>query len=207
MITKILAAVNKFVGDLNDLQKKLLIAALVIVVLALFDRLLIGPTMSRLSAIDAEINHEEKSIKQDLKFLSYKDRIVKEQREIEGFITKEIPTEEELISAFLKTLEGLAAKANINIAKVSPSTGSGDGNLLKYQADLECSGKLADIVTFMHLVDSSDELLKVTKYNLFGKKADAEDNIKVSMTVEKVIVSAGVAKPTPASPKDAPVSQ
>ena len=57
-------------------QKKLLMVAVVIVIAALFDRLLIGPTMSRLSSINEDITKEETSISQDMRFLGYKDRIV-----------------------------------------------------------------------------------------------------------------------------------
>lgn len=194
--------ISKFISGLNDLQKKLLFAALAIVVIALFDRLLIGPTMSRLSTIDTEIVHEENDIKQDLRFLNYKDRIVKEHDAVSSYFMKSIPTEEELIAAFLKRLEGIAAKANVNVAKVTPSTGSTDNEYLRYQADLECSGKLSDVVSFMHMINTSDELLKVVKYTLSGKKSDSDD-IKATMTVEKIIVAAGNEKPTPALPKGA----
>lgn len=207
MIGKLLADFNKFLAGLNDLQKKLLVAALVVLVIALFDRLLIGPTMTKLSSIDAEINREETDIKQDLRFLNYKDRITKEHQEIEPYFSTDIPTEEELISAFLKRIEGIAAESNVTIAKVTPSAGNSDGEYLRYQADLECSGKLPDIVTFMHRFNSANELMKVVKYSLFGKKADADDNIKASLTVEKIIVTAGSEKPKPALPKDAPAAQ
>ncbi len=194
--------IAKFIAGLNDLQKKLLFLALAIVVIALFDRLLIGPTMSRLSSIDSEIVHEESDIKQDLRFLSYKERIVKEHESVSPYFMKNIPTEEELIAGFLKRLEGLAAQAKVNIAKVTPSAGNTDKEYLRYDADLECSGKLADVVSFMHLINTSDELLKVVKYTLSGKKSDSDD-IKATMTVQKIIVAVGNEKPKPSAPKDA----
>jgi hypothetical protein len=60
---------------------------------------------------------------------------------------------------------------------------------------LECSGKLADVVTFMHLINTSEELTKVVKFNLGSKKADS-DEIKATMTVARVIIS----KHTPVKP-------
>ncbi len=73
--------INKFIAGLNDNQKKLLVIAVVIVIAALFDRLLISPTMSRLSSIEEDITKEEATIKQDIRFLGYKDRILQgEQR-------------------------------------------------------------------------------------------------------------------------------
>ena len=182
---------------MNKLSRvQFLLAALIIVVAALFDRLLIGPTMSRMDAIDQDIVKEEASIKQDIHLLGYKDKILKESDAYDAYVTKDIPTEEEIISAFLKKLEVLASKANVTIAKVTPSPGVQDKNYMKYQADLECSGKLADVITFMHLLNSSNELTKVVKFNFSSKKADS-DEIKAVMTVIKAIVGKN---PLPAKP-------
>lgn len=189
--------IAKFLSGLNDFQKKLLVAALIIVIVALFDRILIGPTLSKSSSIDLEIAKEEKDIKQDMRYLGRKDRIIKEQEKTSPYLVKAIPTEEELIGGFLKSLEGIALDANITVAKVTPSTGTAEAEFLKYQADLECSGTLTDIVSFMHKINTSTQLLKVIKYTLSGKKADSDD-IKASITVEKIIVSTSFDKPQPA---------
>jgi hypothetical protein len=49
----------------------------------------------------------------------------------------------------------------------------------------------------MHLVNSDTELMKVLKFNFSAKKSDT-DEIKATMTIEKIVVTA---KPMP--PKDA----
>jgi hypothetical protein len=180
--------IPKFLSDLSDNGKKLLTVALIIIVIALFDRLLIDPTMSRLSAINQDIAKEEKAIKQDLHFLGYKDKILKESKVFDPYLTKELPAEEEIIATFLKKVEMLANNANVTLIKVTPSTGTQEKEYLKYQADLECSGKLADVITFMHMVDTSNELMKVTKYNFSSKKADS-DEIKAVLTVAKIVVA------------------
>ncbi len=186
-----------FFANLSDTGKKLLIAAGVIVVIALCDRLAIAPAMSRLQAIDQDIAKEEGDIKQDIHFLQYKNKILKESEALAPYITATIPAEEEIIAAFLKRLEMLASKANVNVIKVTPSTGTQDTDYWKYTADLECSGKLADVVTFMHLINTSNDLMKVAKFN-FSSKKDSDD-LKASMTIVKV----GIGKrpmPVPANP-------
>ena len=196
--------VAKFYSDLSDNGKKLLLAALIIVVIALFDRLLINPTMSRLSSIDQDIVKEENTIKQDLHFLGYKDKILKESKAFESYLTDDLPGEEEIIAGFLKKVEMLATKANVTLIKVTPSSGSQEKEYLKYQADLECSGKLADVVTFMHLIDTSNELMKTVKFNFASKKADS-DEIKAVMTVAKIVVGKRAMPLTPGT--KAPASQ
>ena len=190
--------INKFIAGLNDTQKKLLVIAVVIVIAALFDRLLIGPTMSRLSAIEEDITKEEATIKQDLRFLGYKDRIVKESEEIDPYLTKKMLTDNEMIAAFLNKVQNLASQSKVNLIKINPAPGEQDAEYWKYQADLECSGNLADVIAFMHLVNSDTDLMKVDKFNFSGKKSDT-DEIKATMTIEKIVVTD---KPMPPKAQD-----
>ena len=179
--------ITKFISGLSDQGKKLLVIALIIVIVALFDRLLIGPTMSRLAVIDEDTVKEEETIKEDLHFLGYKDKILKEAKAVDPYLTDNIPAENDINTALLKRIEIIATKANVTLAKETTAAGVQEENNLKYSADVECSGKLADVVTFMHLINTSDELTKVVKFNLGSKKADS-DEIKATMTIAKVII-------------------
>jgi hypothetical protein len=191
--------ITKFISSLNENQKKLLVIAVVIVVAALFDRLLIAPTMSRLSSIEGDITKEEVSIKQDIRFLGYKDRIVQETQEIDPYLTKNMSTDEEMIAAFLKKIESLASQTKVTLIKVNPAAGEQDAEYWKYQADLECSGELGDVISFMHLINANTELMKVLKFNFSSKKTDT-DEIKATMTIEKIVVTD---KPMPLKAQDA----
>lgn len=188
MLQKYISQISQFVSKLSERDKKLLMAALILMIVAMFDRLFISPTMSRLASLDDEIVKEEDLIKRDLHFLSYKNKILKESKAVSSYFTDKVVTDDEVIAAFLKKIEIIATKANVILAKVTPSAGLQEKNNLKYSADVECSGKFTDVVTFMHLLNSSDELTKVIKYNLVSKKADS-DEIKAAMTISKIIVS------------------
>lgn len=193
--------ITKFISGLSDLGKVLLVVALISVIVALFVCLLIYPTMSRLSSIDAETAKEEETIKQDLHFLKYKDKILKEAKAVEPYFTNNIPPENEINTALLKKIEILASKSNVTLAKETTAAPVQETNDLKYSAEVECSGKLTDIVSFMHLINTSDELIKVVKFNLGSKKTDS-DEIKATMTIAKMIISKkDLVKPTnPTSP-------
>ena len=191
--------INKFIAGLNDNQKKLLVIAVVIVIAALFDRILIGPTMSHLSVIEEDIVKEEAQIKQDIHFLGYKDRILKESDEIVPYLTKKRLTDNEMIAAFLNKIQNLASQAKVNLIKINPAVGEQEAEYWKYQTDLECSGQLADVISFMHLVNSGRELMKVDKFNFSAKKSDT-DEIKAAMTIEKIVVTD---KPMPPKPQNA----
>ncbi len=205
MFQAYITKISEFVSKLSARDKKLLTIAIILLVAALFDRLFIAPTMSRLSALDVEIAKEEDSIKSNLHFLTYKNKILKESNAINGYFTEKVLTDDEIISAFLKKIEMIATKANVVLAKVTPTTGEIDKNYVRYSADVECSGKFTEVITFMHLINSSDELTKIVKYNLVSKKADS-DEVKATMTILKVIVSKKntpkVANPPSSTKKD-----
>ena len=191
--------INKFIASLNDNQKKLLMVTIVIVGAALLDRLFISPTMSHLSAIEEDITKEEAKIKQDMRFLGYKDRILKESKEIDPYLTKELSTNEEVVAAFQEKVEALATQSKVTLIKITPAPGEQDADYWKYEADLECSGNLADVISFMHSINSNNELMKVLKFNFSGKKSDT-DEIKATMTIEKIVVTD---KPMPPKAQDA----
>lgn len=195
--------INKFIASLNDNQRKLLIIALVFVVAALLDRLFIAPTMSHLSSIQEDISKEEATIKQDLRFLNYKDRVNQESEEVDPYITKNMLSDNEMIAAFLNKIQNLASVSNINIIKINPMPGEQDVQYWKYQADLDCSGTLSDLVSFMHTINSATDLMKVDKFSFNGKRTDT-DEIKATMTIEKIVVPD---KPMPPKAPDANATQ
>ena len=71
--------IQKFISNLSGKEKKILYVTIVFVFLAFFDRLFMGPVLEKLSNIDDEISLQEESIVRDLRFLNYKDRIIKEE--------------------------------------------------------------------------------------------------------------------------------
>jgi hypothetical protein len=195
--------INKFIAGLNDFQKKLLVVTVVIVIAALFDRVLIGPTMSSLSSIEDDITKEEATIKQDIRFLGYKDRILQESNEVDPYLTKNRLSDNEMIAAFLNKVQNLASNSKVNLIKINPALGEQDAEYWKYQADLECSGELPDVISFMHAINADTDLMKVDKYNFSAKKSDTQE-IKATMTIEKIVVTD---KPMPPKAQDANAPQ
>ena len=172
---------------LSEKERKILYVTILFIILAFVDRLFLSPTGERLKTLDQDIKEEENDIKKDLHFLSYKAKILKESETLRPYFSHKEKTEEEIIASFLKKIEILATQANINLVKVSPSEAKDKKGYKEYSANLECSGTLPNLVTFLHLVDSSSDLLKTTKLNMSVKKAGTEDLLS-TMTVTKIIM-------------------
>ena len=180
--------IQKFIEKFSDKEKNLFYLTIVVLLVLLVDRIFLGPILSSIKELDENIKYQENSIKRDLRFLSYKDHIISERKILKKYYNRKPQTEEEIIAGFLKRIEVLASSAKVNVIKLTPPGEAEQKKGYKeYVADLECSGKIKDVISFMHAVDSSDELLRIIRLSMNAKKASSED-ILSSMAISKMII-------------------
>jgi len=177
----------EFYNKLSAEEKKVFFIALGILVIAFFDALFLRPVLSRLSGMDTDISEKAGRIRNDMRYLSYEPRIIAEDEAYRAFSADEAKTEEEIIAGFLRTVESLASESNVSIVKLNPSGLQQKKGYVLYYTVLECAGRLSDMAVFMHKIDSTNSLLRITKFNLSGKKASAED-VAASMKISKLII-------------------
>jgi hypothetical protein len=183
------ALINKFISGLTANERKILAVAGLFVLFALFDRLLIGPSLGRMKELDESIAKEEDVIKQNVRFLGYRERIVKEASAFKDFYTKDVRSEEEITADFLKKLELMGTQASVELSKISPAAPEYQKDYVKYFASMDCSGKLENITAFVYAINNSKELVKVEKMML-GSNARNAEVVQASLTVSKMIVGA-----------------
>ncbi|MFH0753698.1 MAG: hypothetical protein V2A70_03955, partial [Candidatus Omnitrophota bacterium] len=153
--------INKFISGLSVNEKKILMITSLFVLLALFDRLLVGPSLSRMKELDDSIAKEEDVIRQNMRFLGYRDRIVKDAAAFKDFYTKDVRSEEEITADFLKKLELMGTQSKVELSKISPAGQEESKDYVKYLATMDCSGKLEDVTAFVYAINNSSELIKV----------------------------------------------
>ena len=172
---------------LRSPPERLLTVAMIFVLLAFFDRLLIGPSLSRLKDIDESIVKEEAGIKQNMRFLTYRDRIVKEAATFKDFYSRDVRAEEEVIGEFLKKIELMATQSKVELSKISPLGQDYKKDFIKYFVTLDCSGKFEDITNFIYAVNNSRDLLKVEKMNIVGNSREL-DKVQAGLTISRMIM-------------------
>ncbi len=176
-----------FYSKLTEQEKKIFYVTLVIVLLMLVDRIFLGPALSKMRAYDQEIEEQKKNIQQDLRFLTYKERILNDDEALSPYYRNKYKTEDEVLASFLKKIEMIATEAKINLIKVSPAETKERKGYKEYYANLECEGLLENIASFMHAVDTSQDLLKIIKVNFSLKRASG-DEVLVGMVVSKMFM-------------------
>ena len=179
--------IQKFISKLSQNEKKILVLTGIVFLMVFLDRFFFGPALENLKSLGEDIQDKENSLKRYLRFLSYRNQISKERDMLEKYYTKKQLNPGEIKEIFLNKIEMLAHEANISSIRVTPTEGENKKDYTEYFANLECLGKFKDILTFMHAIDSSPELIKIVKFNMNAKKSSS-DEITVSMTVSKIIV-------------------
>ena len=181
--------ISKFISGLTAGERKVLAIAGLFVLFALFDRLLIGPSLGRMKELDESIAKEQDVIRQNMRFLGYRERIVKEAATFKDFYTKDARSEEEITADFLKKLELMGTQSSVELSKISPAAPEYQKDYVKYFVTMDCVGKLENITAFVYAINNSKELVKVEKMTLGGNTRNAE-SVQASLTVSKMIVAA-----------------
>lgn len=180
--------IQKFISNLSENEKKIFYITVIFVLLASFDRLFLGPVLGKLAKLDSDISIQKQIVTRDLRFLTYKDQIVRELKAFEKYFYTG-PKDDDVINAdFLSVVERIATKTKVNLVKSNPAEVKKEKDFDQYYANLDCVGTLEDVLTFMHEINSTQELLKVVKFNMSPKRG-VEDTVNVSMSVVKVAIN------------------
>lgn len=180
--------INKFINKLSTQEKKIFYITAAFVLLAFVDRLLLGPFIDKISLINDKIEMKKDSVKRDLRILSYKDRILEEKEVFAGYFTEKVPDQDVISAEFLSVVERLATESKVNLVKSNPSETITQKRFIEFYADLDCSGDLKDVVSFMHAINSTDELLKVVTFTMTPKRG-TEAKVNSSMKIVKLIIN------------------
>ena len=179
----------KFLSNLSAQQKKLLNVALAFVFLAIFVNLFLFPVLGKLSLVEEEIGRQKTDIVRDLRFLSYKDKITKEVDTFEPYFTKDLLDEDVVNAQFLSEVESLASQSTVSLVKSTPAETKKEKHYLEYSINIDCTAELKDMLGFMYSINSSEDLLKVAKFNMTPQRGETT-KVNASMTIVKRIVLA-----------------
>ena len=179
--------IQNFISKLDEKQKKIFYITVGVVALALIDRLFLGPVLDKIHNLNEEIVQQKDDIRRDLKFLSYSERIIKNSQTFGKYLSQSAKDDDVINAEFLSQIERLAHQTKVSLVKSNPSDVKKESNFAQYSVSLDCAGELKNIISFMHLINSSDELLKVTRFNMAAKRG-TEGEVNSSMTVVKLIV-------------------
>ncbi len=180
---------EKLLAQLTPRGKILLAVAMVSVVLMLMDRIVLGPILDQIKHLEADIELKKETVKRYRRVLSFKASILEEYSKYSSYLDTGEKSQEEIISALLKKIETVAKQQSVTVSKIKP--GDVEKNLLyeEYKTGIECEGTLTNVLAFMNLLEQSDYLFQITKYELVPKSKGAAI-VKCSMNVARTLIEA-----------------
>ncbi|MDD5218592.1 MAG: hypothetical protein PHN49_03025 [Candidatus Omnitrophica bacterium] len=181
--------IGKIYSELSQVGKILLFVAVGIVFLFFMDQLVLGPILTRMKIMDAEIEAKKETIRRNMRILSFKESILKEYASYNEYLDSGEKTQEEIVGALLRKIETLAKQQNISIINIRPGDVIENPVFQEYRTSLECEGTLTDLLTFMNLLEESDYLFQITRYKMSPKSKGAEV-IKCEMDIARILITA-----------------
>jgi Tfp pilus assembly protein PilO len=149
-------------------------------------RLVVDPVFSKISSLDKDIRAKETQIKNDLRLLAYKDRILSAKTKYASFLSM-AQSEEEETASLLKEIEGMADKSSVYLIDMKPGGLKEAGGAKKYLVNLNCEAQVEQIIDFMYNVENSKKLLSVEKFQMTPKSKESSV-ARCSMTIAKIIM-------------------
>ena len=177
----------KFIEKFSPNERKIFYIMSIFVALALFDRFFLGPVNAKIADLDSEIEKQRVAIMQDQQVLAYQSRINAENQKFSQYFDSKIEDDDVVNADFLSMIERVATRSEVTLIKSNPTKTNKTDRFVEYHAGVDCSGSLEKVVGFMHNINSADELLKITQFNMSPKRGTS-DNVNISMTIVKLVM-------------------
>lgn len=147
----------------------------------------LGPVRSRLQSLDETISAQEKTLARNLRILAPVPRkaVESEYQQYGAMIQKKGSSEEEN-SQMLAELDRLAGQSKLTLLATKPQKTKADPDFETYGVEIEIEAEMPAIMTFMHGIETSSQLLRIDRL-VIDSKGGGEAVVKGSFSVSKIV--------------------
>ena len=173
----------------NKLSKKEKIGmsfAIAFMVISGMDRLIINPIRERFQRINQAIKISEKQLRHDLRNVQLKDQIEKEFEKYVEYVERSGSDDQEKAKILIE-IQSLADQTNVNVVSQKPQSTKTVDFYKEFAVEIEAEGEIEALITFLHRINVSTQLLRVEKLRLNNKEQGTKI-LKSSMLITKVLV-------------------
>jgi len=171
---------------LSKREKLILYGAILFISVALLDRLIIDPIYSKMRSLDEEIREKETGITRSLRILSHKERILADSAKYSSFLD-DFKSEEEEMTSILKEIEAVAEDTAIYLVDMKPGGVKEAGSTRRYVINLNCEAPMEQLVEFIYMIEESDALLTIQKYQI-TRKSKENGLARCKLTISTIVV-------------------
>jgi len=168
-------------------EKNLFLIAIIFVGCAILYRTTLLPAIGNSAALNRQIQLKRRMIKDSLGLLNQKENIQKESRKYANYAKQKLSEEEETAS-FLKEIEDIARKSQLQLIDLKPYSAERKDFYTEYRIEIETESDMNQLVAFIHNLQGLDSLLRIIKFRI-SPKVDKTSMVKTYLTITKVFVS------------------
>lgn len=177
--------VMMFFSKLSKVERIGLVVAAFVIIAVFVDRLVVNPLGVKLRRMNKEIALSEKKLAYDLRNIQNRDLIEGEYKKHKDFVKKSAVSDEEDVSNMLAEIEALARSAGVDLVDIKPLAPRQVDFYKEYSAEVTIEGGMEHIVTFLHQLNGSPQLLRAVKLRLGVKQKDSP-GLKATLLVTNV---------------------
>jgi hypothetical protein len=159
-------------GKLSSKGKILFFVAIGTSSLLLMDAIVLGPILSQMKVMDADIIAKTETIHRNIRILSFEDSIFQEHKKYETFLQRADQSEEEIMADHLKEIESLGQAQTVKVSNIQSGEMEENPLVRIYEINIEGEGSLTNVLSFMNLLEESKYLFKIQSYQLSPKSKD-----------------------------------
>lgn len=175
----------EFFNKLSNKEKIGLVAAAIFVGLVLIDRTVISPISEKMRRVDRDIKFAETKLSRDLRNINNRDLIEKEYDRYRNYIKRSYASDEETVAGILADIEDRARSSGVSLVDIRPEQPRSADFYKEYAVEIEAEGGMDQVVTFLHHLNSSPQLLRAVKLRL-GLKDPESSVVRASFRVTKI---------------------
>lgn len=182
---KFIQPFQAFFLRLSKREKFVFYGALFFISLTLLDQLIVSPIFSKIKFLDTEIRNREVLIKNSLKIVTQKERILS-ARDKYSYLSSGFTSSDTEVTSLLKEIEGMSNKSSVYLVDMKPAAVKG-GSSEKFMISLSCEAQMEQLVDFMYNIENSDKLLMIEKYQISPKSKESSV-AKCNMSISKIVI-------------------
>lgn len=191
-------------SKMNRQEKTFLFLAITLVGIATLDRLVLGPVLFQMKLLDENVHAQKEAFKRDKRILTFHKRIHDEYLRYGSYLDSSERSQEEIVGSLLNKIESFAAQQAVTIKNIRP--GDMEDKILYqvYKTSIDCEGNMKDVLSFMKVLEESDNLFQIVRYELAPKSKGAQI-IKASMDISRTLIYAEKLPEAPEREKTGPL--
>lgn len=170
-------------------EKRIFQGALACLIVLIVDMMVITPILDSYSAMEERIAASERTLVRNLVNIERKESVESEYEKYRPFVRPGVSDEEENAN-LLSGMEEIARANQVVLVDMKPQDAKAHQYHKAFAADLDAEADMPNLISFLHAIGESPQLMKVTHVRISPKdiKDPKSTAIKARITVNKAVL-------------------